>query len=137
MTPLQLELTKLIGKKELTFGCIILIKNEYIYKVIEKQWDFIYCTIHQLTINREDVTTIIRENVLGNPWREIIGHPATLSDFHRWIEKTNYRFKQDIAHIEIWPYWWYVSIPYDSYKDLLLQSDETLKQIISLISNNQ
>ena len=71
----------------------------------------------------------------------ISNSPATLSDLHRWIDSQK------------WVHYWNqnrktitidsgveekdtVYIPYYSSKDLLDQSDETLKQIIDLIRNN-
>ena len=74
---------------------------------------------------------------------EIIGHPATLSDFHRFLNewmtfpKTNdKRWFHTPEYIAIT----YTDknrnqyIPYDNYKDLLDQDEETLKQIISIIN---
>lgn len=61
--------------------------------------------------------------------------PATLSDFHRWMNEKVKWWEQCslyISHDDTRLY-----IPYDSSKDLLEQSDDTLKQIIELISSNQ
>lgn len=67
---------------------------------------------------------------------------ATLSDLHRWMnENMNMKWicwNQDDSYIT-----WTVDaksmyiIPYDSSKDLLDQSPETLDRIIELIANNQ
>lgn len=144
MTPLQLELTKLIGKKELTFGCLI-----------DCQWFWPYITIHW-DLSVSDSVSVLKPSIMWydktrvNIGREqIIGHPATLSDFHRWMnEKYKYWFEHratdnesgieirvkyaptmDCSHI-VW-------IPYNSSKDLLDQEVSTLEQIISLIKENK
>lgn len=72
MTKLQLSLTRILGKKELYFGCVLLnvsgIEIKYVIRIDE--------TGGFLTDDgsRQNIETM-----------EIIGHPATLSDFHRWM----------------------------------------------------
>jgi len=63
---------------------------------------------------------------------EIVWHPATLSDLHRWMNEKwiswyqeKYKFHSEESMI------WY-----DSSKDLLEQSTETLDKIIELIKSN-
>ena len=102
MTPLQLELTRLIGKKELMFGCTDTLEVGYFHNP-EKQI------------------------------MKIIGHPATLSDFHRWVINNNLILTHQDSRI----YAGDTRILYDSSKDLLDQEEETLKQIVELISSNQ
>lgn len=71
---------------------------------------------------------------------EVIGHPATLSDLHSWLENENpyRRFSQDIATIRVLREdGCFFVIPYNSSKYLLDQDEETLKQIIDLIKSNQ
>ena len=75
---------------------------------------------------------------------EIIGHPATLSDLHRWIIQnvqttmapTIYHHEDEIRFYGKTEETAIVSIPYDSSKELLDQSEETLEKIISLINEN-
>jgi len=130
MNDLQLELTKLLGRKELSFGCWIKIYWEL--DVIVSMW------------SRLDTNTygdLSRDNI-----EEIIGHHATLSDLFRIWNKlemiiqiwdiSNNEQVLIIAYFE-WLKRKIVKIKYLSSKDLLDQDEETLKQIIELISSNQ
>ena len=140
MTPLQLELTKLIGKKELSFGCYLNVKmwkswiETMFFKTVIVDSDFSwnqrrYKTRHPLyEVYEEYVPFAIEKQEL-----EIIGHPATLSDLHRWMNSKNIRFCQEGKNIL---YSWGKNFQYDSSKDLLDQKEETLKQIIDFIKNN-
>ena len=74
---------------------------------------------------------------------EIIGHPATLTDLHRFLWDN---FDQEIGWVHNEraiilppnnPCERLRIIPYDSSKELLDQSEETLQQIINLINNNK
>lgn len=139
MTPLQLELTKLIGKQELSLGCII----EYIF-------DSEPVSHIETIIIRTDWDLRKVNELEWNPWvlsKKIIWHPATLSDLHRWMNE-NFRYWFEQIHREGENYIvWYkcdhstvymdgshcVVIPYDSSKELLEQETSTLEQIISLI----
>lgn len=141
MNDLQLELTRLIGEKELTFWCLILIPKSNIYARKNKEW---YWYIHFMTSE----TTM---NACLNNWNyipsfyfkernvEIIWHPATLSDLHRFINSKQLIFdwtqnseaiilKDENGLCE-------KRIPYDSSKDLLDQSTTTLEALISLIKS--
>jgi len=89
----------------------------------------------------------------GNDRYEEVSATPTLSDFHRWMNK---HFKEDwmqdekeIGYVlKLKEYFDYdlntqmialkptIAIYYDSSKDLLEQSTETLTQIIELITNN-
>ena len=148
MNQQQLILTKLLGKKELSFGCTI--KCKYIF------WELYYARL-AWAIPKDGWCgyDYIDEhgNRLNTKQFEIIWHPATLSDFHRWMNK---HFKEDwmqdekeIGYVlKLKEYFDYdlntqmialkptIAIYYDSSKDLLEQSPETLAQIIELITNN-
>lgn len=137
LSPLQLELTQLIGKKELTFGCLVwpfshfhricyydYRSKEFITNIIYPGWE--------TNDNGRLHTDIVTES-------KIIGHPATLSDFHRcmnekwiiWSQWKNILFINQDNDIRTM-----FEIPYDSSKDLLNQEDSILEQIISLIKEN-
>lgn len=126
MSPLQTELTKLIGKKELSFGCIL------------KKWDIVTEFI-SLTCNL--VMTMYGSWLRDIRECEIIGHPATLSDFHRFLNSSKklrnfHQSEMDIEIFEKYEEYPILTISYNSSKDLLDQEEETLKQIIDLIKYN-
>ena len=158
MTPLQLELTKLIGKKELRFGCYLRVKKwthwmdtQFFNTVIidtDYVWDLRrYKTRHPLyEVYEEYISFAIEKQEL-----EIIWHPATLSDLHRWLdskylywnmEGSSYSWKITIAMLH-----WktgqapiasnHNTILYESSKDLLDQDEETLRKIIEFINSNK
>ena len=138
MNELQLELTRLLWKKELSFGCLVKIDKNihklcfYIYR--DREW------ITKLSYENNDSLSndhwrLITEIVNNNT---IIWHPATLSDFHRWLEENKIRW-------DMWYTLWFIGISlknkvilidWNSSKDLLDQDSEVLKQIIELIKNN-
>lgn len=148
MKPLALELTRLIGKKELSFGCLV---------HLERDDDNDICTI--LNINWSN--TCCWEdwyNILNSIWNysnasktgydkykwdfkidEIIWHPATLANFIWWIDEKSLLWSIDVVWIKIEKDDDFFSniaiIPYDSNKDLLYQETSTLEQIISLIKS--
>ena len=134
MNTLQLELTKLIGSKELSFGCIVI--NKRIARVITKdypQWDM------PEPWNLRYVCIDDGENIFTSTLteHEIIWHPATLSDFHKWMNENVFHWSQWYESITYDIDWRsYASILYDSSKELLEQSTETLQQIINLIISN-
>ena len=67
---------------------------------------------------------------------EILWNKATLSDLHRWMNENKGFFEMTQTFIR----WWFSkdkTVTYDSSKELLEQSEETLKQIEELIRNNQ
>lgn len=153
MNDLQLELTRLIGKKELTPWCEIIVHDENFImhdnnrhatvQHITEQWDlflmyFVSCVSwfdkHMSQVPLNGYIHHDDKETFGSI--EILNHPATLSDFHRWMNEegilwsqvTNIRIlkgkqKDDIV------------IPYDSSKCLLDQEPSTLEQIISLIKS--
>jgi len=121
MENLQLELTKLLGKKELSFWCkiekwcryaTIIHKIEWWYKILADDLQ-----VHN--IQKPDI---------------IIGHPPTLINFHRFLNEKWIVWGQWEDKIQFYPLSMYDEwIPYDSSKELLDQEESTLKQIISLI----
>ena len=145
LTPLAIELTKLIGSKELSFGCL----------VKSKKWELDLnnrriCASEYVKDN-EDYEIMIcyftYNGTIKKIWWwddfEIIWHPATLSDLHRWMNEQNVQFAmywEMTGYMRncisltpcIWPY---QKIPYDSSKGLLEQETSTLEQIISLIKS--
>lgn len=138
MGELQIELTKLIGSKELSFGCEINarwgIKGKFLRKEnLSEEVIFFYS-------ERENIES------LQSKFVEIIGHPATLSDFQIWLEskwleweqKNKYTDKFGEAKIMIWwGNWIYLgeSIEYDPSKYLIDQPEENLKAIIEFIKS--
>lgn len=94
MNNTQLELTKLLGKKEVGW-------------ITFHSWDSIALT--------KDIT---------------------LTDFHRWLNENNLSWGMSD---EFWISTAddYIILSYDSSKELLEQSEECMKKIIELITNNQ
>lgn len=101
MNEQQLTLTRLLGKKKITFGCIILVDNgkgkELPEIVVERRMrtnnpghHFNFSEIEILFTDRgnEIIIDFIHED-------QIIGHPATLSDLHRWINEKTIQWQQD------------------------------------------
>lgn len=145
MNALQLELTRLIGKKELAMGCVISSKQFSIYWDEYKEWTINRCTwFHNQGNVRLEKFRVMNPHTEEDEWFEftdctsykIIGHPATLSDFHRWMNENlkvheNWRQNRDLIIFD------WNRIEYNSYKDLLDQDEETLKQIVELISSNK
>jgi hypothetical protein len=129
MTDLQLELIELIGKKDLSFGCLV------------KKWKDIAKVIYE---NHYDIDVLIKvryeysyQSSYNIDGIEIIWHPATLSDLHRWMNENRWK---DVTFYQTYTYIDFthktgkeIEISYDSSKDLLDQSEETLTQIIDLI----
>ncbi len=132
MTDLQLELTKLIGKKDLSFGCLIRTNVDWIIEVIHRNDIF-----NSLCVIQEDNWIFISYIINKNQCVEIIWHPATLSDLHRFLNWLSFDWSQnrDGIYFEEWSISTKApkSISYDQSKDLLEQSEETLQQIIELI----
>lgn len=86
----------------------------------------------------EEIKTITKDWSFVWMLCEIIWHPATLSDLHRWFvdnyidfEHNSWRIAYCKGSEEI------KTIKYEPPKDLLDQSPETLKQLISLIKSYQ
>lgn len=126
MNSLQLELTKLIWKKELSFGCYTKVPNEGYARIIY--------------VNPNDSIAVEWSGSEFDVWEyEFIGHPATLSDLHRFMNEKGIVLWQWCDYIySVFEYdeeWYFPQIKYDSSKYLLEQSDETLKQIIDLIKS--
>lgn len=127
LTPLQLELTRLIGKKELSFGCWI--RNTKSRKCFEYHW------IEWLQYNEIAWPDLIR----NAKHLKIIGHPASETDFKKWMNDNlkMHHWEQLVDWIFIVNEKWIINrIPYDSSKELLDQSEDTLKQIRDLILSN-
>lgn len=140
MNELQLQITKLIGKKELKCGCLV-----------EERWIIAkYVSQYANTCSRWIAVWTILTTV-DELWEfhdffdyKIIWYPATLSDLHRcimWVKDTCWNnklhFKQTRESIEVMIVWKLkrTIIIYDSSLDLLDQSEETLKTIIDLITS--
>ena len=133
MGELQIELTKLIGSKELSFGCEINarwgIKGKFLRK--ENLWEEVIFFYSE------------RENIesLQSKFVEIIGHPATLSDLHKFLNDKIDWSQSDGKGIE---YDWdndsqgyRHSFCYESWQELMEQSDKVLQKIIDFIKANQ
>lgn len=157
MTPqnyegIRLEITRLIGKKDLTRGCLVTLNSVW-QKYSEKpqKWRLAeYITEWKYLWKTQILTANNANRRFKSSWEvtEIIGHPATISDFHRWMNE-NIResehwqqFKDSISIVDYklqmeQPYSdYFTTIPYDSSKYLLDQETSTLEQIISLIKSN-
>lgn len=119
MNQQKLELTRLLGKKELRHieWC-----KAYTDKCWKKNSDWVYICMYCSRWG-------------GNDRYEEVSATPTLSDFHKWLVDSDISWRQTTAWI--WFENFRTSIPYDSSKDLLDQSPETLAQIIELIRNNQ
>jgi len=146
MTDLQLELTKLIGSKELSFGCLMETSSgvgEFID--FHFPWWGKNCFSCHINGSVYSIHTLVDETI---PPENIIGHPATLSDLEKWMESkwfeweygNKYTNQYGEAQIIIW---WGNGIylgnrfSYDPSKYLLDQSEETLKEIIDFIKANK
>jgi len=137
MNDIQLELTRLIGEKELTFGCVLK------YNKFDYEW-FDY---YQFLFTTKDCYGLVSTHSLNkdNEFRsyndkyEIIGHPATETDFKRWMNG-KYDWQQTWSCIFFFELKdWNIemrTIEYDSSKELLEQKADTITQIISLIKSN-
>ena len=66
---------------------------------------------------------------------EIIWNPATLSDLNRWFLENRFWYWNNPDCLDIHK-GSKITIDYNGRKDLLDQSEETLKKIIELIKNN-
>lgn len=82
MTELQLELTRLIGKKKLSFGLQVILKEWIGVKTVKGVDGF-----KQFKVCGNDKDFTISD------CEEIIGHPATLSDFHRCMNNNRLQWK--------------------------------------------
>jgi hypothetical protein len=149
MTPLQLQLTKLIGDKELTFGCYVYTKDkDYSWKplaIVIKSFHWFNTSYTWYSHTTDNITVWITFWWKYNSGKikpicsfsknemEIIWHPATLSDLHRWMNEKNVEFTQENNYI--YPEY-YSRIPYNSSLPLLEQDESTLEQIRDLIINN-
>lgn len=80
----------------------------------------------------------------GSESDEIIGHPATLSDLHRWLNRNVFDWLHNANGIHVGDVDGYTikKIEYDSSKDLinenpeLCQNEQTVKAIIDLIRSH-
>lgn len=141
MNETQLELTRLLGDKTISFGCLV-------------EWD------NGMSVSKRQIQAIDSLHLLGY-WDsakdmyqeafwtselflrdcEIIGHPATLTDLHRWMnnnchEQVPNGWVQHCSSIMLTTEDWIPhSVDYDSSKPLLDQSPETLSAIINLVKS--
>ena len=129
MGELQIELTKLIGSKELSFGCLLNARGIN-WRFLRKEKEFIF-----FYSERKNIESIQKEFV------EIIGHPATLSDLHKFLNDKIDWSQSDGKGIE---YDWdndsqgyRHSFCYESWQELMEQSDKVLQKIIDFIKANQ
>lgn len=151
LTPLQLELTKLLGNKELTFGCLVKLKQHRIYCwqiPYERIVTYIWEPIEYLYELKRSSVIFAPEFIREYDYElkeeidsyEIIWAKATLTDFHKWLNEEQLHYVQDALEIQIeWRYGEnndYIRVPYDSSKSLLEQEESTLEQIKTLITNN-
>jgi len=150
MNEQQLELTRLIGKKELSFWCYVVNKEmpSFYYKLITKvyfPWDTNENRWWVVNTNNNSVI----EQTIPEEQFEIVWHTAHLPDFHKWMNEkikkvSDWHFSQWPDEIRFCLAWrdeikvfeFDITIPYDSSKDLLDQSTETLDKIIELIKSN-
>lgn len=134
MNELQLELTKLIGSKELTFWCIV---NDTDYDT----WTAV------IFRERGREFIVSRDNDLSKPYLErktdvedweIIGHPPTMVDFYVWCDKKGFWTTQNLTYLHVFSddkRFIFIE-KYDSTKELIEQSDETLNLIINFIKSH-
>lgn len=126
MNDLQLELTNLIGDKDLTFWCLCEDFNKNKFQIISHSggsyWkiNWIKGTVNEMRFNFQ---------------YEIIGHPATETDFKKWMNDNGIIWEQRDIDIKIFEQ--NILISYDSSKKLLDQDDETLIQIINFIKSSK
>ena len=128
MTPLQLELTRLIGDKTLSFGCLVKLPKKWICFFVCREelsnWTFPSRIFFD---GKKTFQTSITEEI------EILWHPVTETNFKKWMNEKGIDWKQNQDYIAAWVY----VIPYSSNLPLLEQSEETLTQILNLITNNK
>lgn len=151
MNQQQLLLTQLLGSKELTFGTLI--RNfRWIWKFVAYHHPFGLESYYTMEMNGVEYDVGLGSGV-EIPSVSIIWHPATETDFKRWLIGKGFDFTQWEDYIFIMKsklldngmFADFISelsnnairIKYDSSKDLLEQSPEALAQIIELIRNNQ
>lgn len=118
MTPQQLKLYELLGSKELSVGCMVYFTDPSSYKLFTS-----------ILANEDDVTNyycMYREE------QEIIGHPPTIVDLHRWLNEKSIRWEMQNKYMRI-P----LVVSYNSSLPLLDQTTETLDAIIELINNHK
>lgn len=136
-----LELTRLIGNKELKFGCII--------KDKEVQKEFVLCWIWEPKMNWTPIYIIdwIRYNIPKWPYFfkfEIIWTPCDITDLFTWAKEKEWK-KMDIVIyyfdefiLKIYPCTTYKEeekriIGYNPNLKLYEQSPETLSKIIEIV----
>lgn len=129
MKNLQLEITTLIGRKNLDFGCYV--KTIY-------------------SPEPERVIDVMSNNRICVEWGwteydsteyEVIGYEADIYDLQRWLNKNIKQptvWFQTSESICIEPEMEsIISIPYDSNQSLMNQSKKTLMEIINLITETK
>lgn len=141
MNAQQLTITRLIGKKELSFWCIIGHKEKIFVFVDNHAYDDIIVSNEYdkwAFRNIDEWCGCCSNSESFSSSYDVIWHPATISDLHRHMNKNHIRWEQNLFCIKwiVDERWNYMPIEYDSDKDLLDQSTETLAQIIELINNS-
>ena len=138
MNDLQLELTRLIGKKELSFGCLVRLQStggtKRLATVLENNTNYSKFLSKWWILSQNNANRRFKQS-----WEiiEIIWHPATSVDLYKWAKEKWFDCAKASEVFIIWdkptPVW--TEIKYCREKDLLDQEEETLKQIIELIKS--
>ena len=126
MNSTQLEITRLIGDKTLSFGCRVKFQAwEYDEDIVlcDRHWIIEFCKQKKVYSKTELEQWIIYE---------ILWHPATDTNFKKWMNEKGIDWWQSKTYLSTATY----SIPYNSNLPLLEQSEETLEKILALIKNN-
>ena len=133
MKPLEgvrLELTKLIWKKWQYIWCLIKDKlNERFYTISNEYYWKIFYYIEPLDLPYSRYQFQIESEF------ETIGHPATLSDFHKFIWPE--WFTQHMGYIKLQGKWSGIKLQYDVMKEFLEQDDSVLESIALFIKENR
>lgn len=149
MNQQQLTLTRLLGKKELSFGCIVNIQHKaktsiatFLWKVTDEDscMGAEIITVYEYSTEQPwfEWSYEFREDSTNTKISEIIWHPATLSDLCKWLSWKNKCWNISTYWINNCVLLWTDNaISYDFTKDLLDQSPETLAQIIEIITNTK
>jgi hypothetical protein len=130
MTPLQLELTRLIGKKE--YGVGLLFTQAYTDKIETMLSEVRWGNFHAITWDKIHFPHTSQIT-------EIIGHPATLSDLHMWINSCNriIDWSQNTEGISVTCFLGKIVVLfYDSSKELINQNEKHIKDIVYFIKNH-
>lgn len=133
LTPIALELTQLIWRKDLEFGCIY----------YQPEFDF-YHRIWEENPEDGDYPIAMRnwwryatiEEIASAKYLQIIGHPVVDTDLFRWAEEkrvylniTNFFLVWLSERLIVWD----KEIPYNPKLPLYEQEEDTLLAIINII----